>query len=166
MKACENCGKCCMGSPCGMAEKHGMTSTYGGRCPALVRSSGKYWCGLVINAVITRMQADICRLIEEKAEIEACVEDLIAIRDQARAVHATGCGTYNDKRTSVDRKKLSDLGLMVKESYRTIPSEFNGSDTKGSLRKPMSTGRPLFGTMQGNYGDTSEGLSGGPRQGE
>jgi len=50
MKACENCGKCCMGSPCGMAEKHGMTSTYGGRCPALVRSSGKYWCGLVLNA--------------------------------------------------------------------------------------------------------------------
>lgn len=50
MKACENCGKCCMGSPCGMAEKHGMTITYGGRCPALVRSSGKYWCGLVINA--------------------------------------------------------------------------------------------------------------------
>jgi len=33
-----------------MAEKHGMTSTYGGRCPALVRSSGKYWCGLVLNA--------------------------------------------------------------------------------------------------------------------
>jgi hypothetical protein len=43
MKACENCGKCCIGSPCGMAEKHGMTSTYGGRCPALVRSSGKYF---------------------------------------------------------------------------------------------------------------------------
>ena len=75
----------------------------------------------------TRMHADICRLFEEKAEIEACVEELIAIRDQARAVHATGCGTYNDKRTSVDRKKLSDLGLMVKESYKTIPSEFNGS---------------------------------------
>lgn len=63
----------------------------------------------------------ICRLIEEKAE-------LVAIRDQARAVHATGAGTYNDKRTSVDRKKLSDLGLMVKESYKTIPSEFNGSE--------------------------------------
>lgn len=72
------------------------------------------------DKVITRMQLDICRLIEEKAEIEACVEELIAIRDQARAVHATGCGTYNDKRTSVDRKKLSDLGLMVKESYKTI----------------------------------------------
>lgn len=73
------------------------------------------------DKVITRMQADICRLIEEKAE-------LVAIRDQARAVHATGAGTYNDKRTSVDRKKLSDLGLMVKESYKTIPSEFNGSE--------------------------------------
>lgn len=73
------------------------------------------------DKVITRMQLDICRLIEEKAE-------LVAIRDQARAVHATGAGTYNDKRTSVDRKKLSDLGLMVKESYKTIPSEFNGSE--------------------------------------
>jgi len=80
------------------------------------------------DKVITRMQADICRLIEEKAEIEACVEDLIAIRDQARAVHATGAACYNDTRTSVDRKKLSDLGLMVKESYKTIPSEFNGSE--------------------------------------
>ena len=38
------------------------------------------------DKVITRMHADICRLIEEKAEIEACVEDLIAIRDQARAI--------------------------------------------------------------------------------
>lgn len=67
------------------------------------------------------------------AEIEACVEELIAIRDQARAVHATGAGTYNDKRTSVDRKKLSDLGLMVKESYKTIPSEFNGSEAETAL---------------------------------
>ncbi len=33
-----------------MAEKRGMASTYGCRCPALVRSSGKYWCGLVLNA--------------------------------------------------------------------------------------------------------------------
>ncbi len=33
-----------------MAEKHGMTSTYSGRFPALVRSSGKYWCGLVFSA--------------------------------------------------------------------------------------------------------------------
>lgn len=33
-----------------MAEKHGMTSTYGGRSPALVRSSGKYWYGLVLNS--------------------------------------------------------------------------------------------------------------------
>ena len=49
------------------------------------------------DKVITRMQLDICRLIEEKAEIEACVEALIAIRDQAREVHATGSGTYNDK---------------------------------------------------------------------
>ena len=75
------------------------------------------------NKVITRMQADICRLIEEKAEIQACVEELIAIRDQARAVLDTAAGTYNDKRTSVDRKKLSDLASMVKESYKTISSE-------------------------------------------
>jgi hypothetical protein len=37
------------------------------------------------DKVITRMQQDICRLIEEKAEIEACVEMLIEIRDQAKA---------------------------------------------------------------------------------
>ena len=37
------------------------------------------------DKVITRMQADICRLIEEKAEIEACVEALIAIRVVAGA---------------------------------------------------------------------------------
>lgn len=72
------------------------------------------------DKVITRMQADICRLIEEKTEIEARVEDLIAIREQARAVLATSCGTYNDKRTSVDRKKLSDLGLMIKESDKWL----------------------------------------------
>jgi len=75
------------------------------------------------DRVITRMQADICRLIEEKAKIEACVEELIAIRDQARAVLDTAAGTYNDKRTSVDRKKLCDLASMVKESYKTISSE-------------------------------------------
>ena len=87
------------------------------------------------NEVITRMQLDICRLIEEKKEIESCVECLIAIRDKARAVHATGSGTYNDKRTSVDRKKLSDLGLMVKESYKTIPSEFNSSEQDQEVKK-------------------------------
>jgi len=75
------------------------------------------------DKVIARMQADICRLIEEKAEIQACVEELIAIRDQARAVLDTAAGTYNDKRTSVDRKKLCDLASMVKESYKTISSE-------------------------------------------
>ena len=93
------------------------------------------------DKVITRMQADICRLIEEKAEIEACVEDLIAIRDQARAVHATGAACYNDTRTSVDRKKLSDLGLMVKESYKTIPSEFNGSEAEVDVE--TTTGESL-----------------------
>ena len=93
------------------------------------------------DKVITRMQLDICRLIEEKAEIEACVESLIAIRDQARAVHATGAGTYNDKRTSVDRKKLSDLGLMVKESYKFIPSEFNGSEAEVDVK--TTTGESL-----------------------
>ena len=50
MKPCENCGKCCLGSPCGMAEKHGMTSTYSGLCPAIVMTSGKYQCGLVLSA--------------------------------------------------------------------------------------------------------------------
>jgi len=93
------------------------------------------------DKVITRMHADICRLIEEKAEIEACVEELIAIRDQARAVHATGAGTYNDKRTSVDREKLSTLGLMVKESYKTIPSEFNGSEPETDVK--TTTGESL-----------------------
>lgn len=66
------------------------------------------------DKVISRMRLDICRLIEEKAI-------LVDIRDKARDVHATGAATYNDKRTSVDRKKLSDLGLMVKESYKVIP---------------------------------------------
>ena len=66
------------------------------------------------DKVISRMRLDICRLIEEKAI-------LVDIRDKARDVHATGADTYNDKRTSVDRKKLSDLGLMVKESYKVIP---------------------------------------------
>jgi hypothetical protein len=50
MREYEHCGKCCVGSPCGLAEKHGMTSTYDGSCPAIVRSSGKYWCGLVMQA--------------------------------------------------------------------------------------------------------------------
>ena len=93
------------------------------------------------DKVITRMQLDICRLIEEKAEIEANVEMLIAIRDQARLVHATGAGTYNDKRTSVDRKKLSTLGLMVKESYKTIPPEFNGSEAETDVK--TTTGESL-----------------------
>jgi hypothetical protein len=93
------------------------------------------------DKVITRMHADICRLIEEKAEIEACVESLVAIRDKARDVHATGAGTYNDKRTSVDRKKLSTLGLMVKESYKTIPSEFNSSEVEADVK--TTTGESL-----------------------
>ena len=99
------------------------------------------------DKVITRMQLDICRLIEEKAEIEACVEDLIAIRDQARAVHATGAGTYNDKRTSVDRKKLSDLGLMVKESYKTIPSEFNSSEAETDVKTVCITDKRLLSPL-------------------
>ncbi len=93
------------------------------------------------DKVISRMQADICRLVEEKAEIEACVEMLVAIRDKARDVHATGAGTYHDKRASVDRKKLSDLGLMVKESYKTIPSEFNGSEAEVDVK--TTTGESL-----------------------
>ena len=43
-------------------------------------------------------------------------------------------GTYNDKRTSVDRKKLSALGLMVKESYKTVPSEFNSSEAETDVK--------------------------------
>ena len=93
------------------------------------------------DKVITRMHLDICRLIEEKAEIEACVEMLIDIRDKAREVHGTGAVCYNDKRTSVDRKKLSDLGLMVKESYKTIPSEFNGSEAEVDVK--TTTGESL-----------------------
>ena len=75
------------------------------------------------DKVIARMSADIGRLVEERAKIAACVEMLTAIRDQARAVLDTAAGTYNDKRTSVDRKKLCDLASMVKESYKTISSE-------------------------------------------
>ena len=90
------------------------------------------------DTVIARMQADICRLVEEKAEIEACIEDLIAIRDKARAVLETASATYNDKRTSVDRKMLSELGLMVKESYKTIPSEFNGSEEETDVKTTES----------------------------
>ena len=71
--------------------------------------------------IITEMQARICRLIEEKAEIEDCVEILEAIRDQALIVHATGSATGNDQRTSVDRDQLSKLGLMVRESCKVIP---------------------------------------------
>ena len=70
-----------------------------------------------------KKENEIINLIKEKAEIEALFKMLVAIRNQAHAVHMTGCGTYNDKRTSVDRKKLSTLGLMVKESYKTIPSD-------------------------------------------
>lgn len=93
------------------------------------------------DKVLTRMQADICRLIEEKAEIDACVEMLVAIRDQACAVHATQAGTYNDQRSSVDRKKLSTLGLLVKESYKTIPLEFNGSEAEADVKS--TTGESL-----------------------
>ena len=60
------------------------------------------------DKVITRMQLDICRLAEEKAEIEACV---------------------------------SDLGLMVKESYKTVPSEFNGSEAEVDVK--TTTGESL-----------------------
>ncbi len=63
MKPCGNCGKCCLGSPCGMAKKHGMTSTYGGRCSAPVRSSGKYWCGLVLSAK-TQEKADLANTLK------------------------------------------------------------------------------------------------------
>ena len=49
-KACQNCGKCCIGSPCGMAEKRGLKQVRGRRCPALVRIDGKYWCSLILNA--------------------------------------------------------------------------------------------------------------------
>jgi len=66
------------------------------------------------DTVIARMQADICRLVE------------------------TASATYNDKRTSVDRKKLSELGLMVKESYKTIPSEFNGSEEETDVKTTES----------------------------
>jgi len=50
MRECTNCGKCCIGSPCGMAEKYGMTTTYGRRCTALRRIGTRYYCGLVLDA--------------------------------------------------------------------------------------------------------------------
>lgn len=77
-----------------------------------------------LDNVISRMQLDICRLIEEKAALEAYIETLVAIRNQAGAVHATRLATtYHDDRISVDRKKLADLARMVEESYNYIPSE-------------------------------------------
>jgi len=51
MKECEHCGKCCLGSPCGLAKKYGITDSCDGSCPAVVKSAdGKYWCGLVMKA--------------------------------------------------------------------------------------------------------------------
>jgi len=78
----------------------------------------------------------VAMLIEEAAKIEESVEILVAIRDQAAAVHASASSTYNDNRTSVDRKKLSDLGLMVKKSYRTIPSLHN---VDGGLKSAVAS---------------------------
>ena len=42
MKDCNHCGKCCIGSPCGMAEKYKLKGKPGGPCPALVKKNGKY----------------------------------------------------------------------------------------------------------------------------
>jgi hypothetical protein len=40
--------------------------------------------------VITEMQADICRLIEEKAALEDRVEELLALRDHANKESYSG----------------------------------------------------------------------------
>jgi len=50
MKPCNRCGKCCKGSPCGLAEKHGMVQPPNRPCVALVRIGGYYSCGLLVNA--------------------------------------------------------------------------------------------------------------------
>lgn len=50
MKSCNHCGKCCRGSPCGLAERYGYYVEPGKPCPALRRVGTKYLCGLVLDA--------------------------------------------------------------------------------------------------------------------
>jgi len=50
VKACDRCGKCCRGSPCGIAERYGMKVEPYKPCPALRRIGAKYYCGLVLDA--------------------------------------------------------------------------------------------------------------------
>ena len=66
-----------------MAEKHGMTSTYGGRCPALVRSSGKYWCSLVLNSE-GREKADLAHALKIGARKDL-FNPMEVIHDQNRS---------------------------------------------------------------------------------
>lgn len=49
-RPCVHCGKCCRGSPCGLAERYGMHVRPNRPCPALIRRGKKYYCGLVLNA--------------------------------------------------------------------------------------------------------------------
>jgi len=50
MKPCTHCGKCCMGSPCGLARRYGLRIEPYKPCPALRRIGTKYFCGLVLDA--------------------------------------------------------------------------------------------------------------------
>lgn len=64
-KTCTNCGKCCSGSPCGLAERFGYVQRPGLPCPAL-RPIGdglnrKMMCGLVLDTATP----------EERQELES-----------------------------------------------------------------------------------------------
>ena len=52
MRKCLRCGRCCKGSPCGLAEKVGLSQKKGGPCVALRWRGGPlpYACGLIEEA--------------------------------------------------------------------------------------------------------------------
>jgi hypothetical protein len=64
MKDCDHCGKCCSGSPCGLAERFGYYTKPGMPCAALRRMEGKMLCGLVLEAPTA----------EERHEIENAIK--------------------------------------------------------------------------------------------
>lgn len=44
------------------------------------------------------------------------VQRFIKISELALSLCKTACGTYNDKRSSVDRRKLSELNALLREN--------------------------------------------------
>ena len=63
MKPCTHCGKCCSGSPCGLAERFRYVQKPGMPCPAL-RATGqgldrKMMCGLVLDAATPDERKDL-----------------------------------------------------------------------------------------------------------